>query len=236
MENERLAQQEELAEARRLALLEERVQESRSILSEDIRRELVPASQSQKASAEAAGTVDDTDGLNPEEELAEWKLRELQRIKREKDTREEIEREKREVEERRKQFEDADKLRKLETEVRKSTEEQRSSKTKHRFLQKYYHKGAFFMDTDDEVLKRDYDAPTVEETVDRTLLPEVMQVKDFGKIGRTKWTHLSKEDTTARDAGWAQRNPSASKLVTKQGGMHGGFEKPRGHKRKRADD
>ncbi len=27
-------------------------------------------------------------------------------------------------------------------------------------------------------------------------IPEIMKVRNFGKRGRTKWTHLSKEDTS----------------------------------------
>ena len=53
------------------------------------------------------------------------------------------------------------------------------------FLQRYYHKGAFFRgDEEAEVLKRDTNAPTLEDKSNKVLLPEVMQVKKFGLQGR----------------------------------------------------
>jgi hypothetical protein len=41
--------------------------------------------------------------------------------------------------------------------------------------------------------KHDYTAPTEGTFTKMELLPAVMQVRDFGKMSRTKWTHLVKE-------------------------------------------
>lgn len=68
-------------------------------------------------------------------------------------------------------------------------------KGQQKFLQKYWHKGAFHQD--EEILaKRDYTEAT-ESTLDVSNLPKVMQVKNFGKRGRTKYTHLLDQDTTS---------------------------------------
>ena len=49
---------------------------------------------------------------------------------------------------------------------------------------------------EDTVLKRDFAQATLEDHFNKTVLPKVMQVKDFGRAGRTKYTHLVDQDTT----------------------------------------
>eukprot|EP01123_Difflugia_compressa_P005910 TRINITY_DN18025_c0_g1_i1.p1 TRINITY_DN18025_c0_g1~~TRINITY_DN18025_c0_g1_i1.p1 ORF type:complete len:106 (-),score=27.27 TRINITY_DN18025_c0_g1_i1:15-332(-) len=95
-----------------------------------------------------------------------------------------------------------------------------------KYLQKYYHKGAFYnTELTDIQQTHDWTAPTGEDKwIDRTLLPKVMQVKNFGRAGRTKYTHLKNEDTSKADDPWAATtyNPH---YIQKMGGM-GGFDRP----------
>lgn len=53
--------------------------------------------------------------------------------------------------------------------------------------------------------KHDYTAPTVSTVRDVASLPKAMQVRNFGKMSQTKYTHLAAEDTTKGDAGWAKK-------------------------------
>lgn len=69
------------------------------------------------------------------------------------------------------------------------------------FMQKYYHKGAFYQDNENEILNRDYNMPVGEDKMDKSVLPAVLQKRrgDVGKRGQSKWTHLTNEDTTNFD-------------------------------------
>ena len=55
--------------------------------------------------------------------------------------------------------------------------------------------------------RHDYTQAT-ESTVDVTLLPKVMQVRDFGKRSRTKYTHLVDQDTTLGNGGFGGVGPA----------------------------
>jgi len=70
-------------------------------------------------------------------------------------------------------------------------ESQIQPKEKWKFLQKYWHKGAFFQETSDnpysrdqvdDVYTRDYSAPTGEDKLDKSVLPKVMQVRLLGCV------------------------------------------------------
>jgi len=112
-------------------------------------------------------------------------------------------------------------------------EKQKADTSQYKFMQKYYHKGAFYQDQ--EILERDYNQPTLEDKFNKEMLPKVLQVKDFGFAGRTKYTNLKDQDTSKPDAGWSQKTAVNSRMKAKLGGYKEGFDKPTGKKRKSDD-
>lgn len=144
-----------------------------------------------------SGLPDDTDDLDDDMEFESWKLREILRLKRDSEDREKEALEKAEIL-RRRNMTDEDRY----EEDKRLGKFAEKEKQKWKFLQKYYHKGVFYMDDDTlkkdkaDVRNRDYSAPTLEDNYNKEVLPSVLQVKNFGKRGRTKYTHLVDQDTT----------------------------------------
>lgn len=194
-ERERVEAEEQALEELKKKKLEERKRETKQIVVEEIRKdEEIQKSLEQEANV---ADIDTDDEINEAEEYEAWKVREIGRIKRDREEREAMLKEKEEIE----------RVRNMTEEERREWERKNPKaparpKQKWRFMQKYYHKGAFFQsETDatagkDGVFTRDFSAPTGEDKMDKTILPKVMQVKHFGRSGRTKWTHLVNEDTT----------------------------------------
>ena len=215
------------------ALAEREREEARQYLVDVLAREYTAAAQASEelASRSALLAVDDDDEANAEEDLENWKLRELLRFKRDREEREKWEREKIEMEQLRNLTEEERK----QIDLQKQKEWEAQPKGSMKFLQKYYHKGAFFSDSSDPIFQRDYQQATGEDTaMNREILPQVLQVRNFGKKGRTKWTHLVAEDTTAFDYGWGQRSNDANyTLINQMGGMRGTLDPPSSKRTKR---
>ncbi|KAG9045065.1 hypothetical protein FS837_007112 [Tulasnella sp. UAMH 9824] len=176
----------EEAVAKREQEAEQRKKDSHNLVAESIKRELA-----EKEAEDIIPDVDDTDGLDPQGEFEAWRLRELGRIKRDKEAQRARELEREEIE-RRRAMPEEQRMKEDMEHAKKSRDDK--PKGQQKFLQKYYHKGAFHQDA--EILKRHDYTEATESTLDVSMLPKVMQVKDFGKRGRTKYTHLLDQDTT----------------------------------------
>jgi microfibrillar-associated protein 1 len=175
-------------------------------------RALVQEQVQQRAAERAAGkkdwdddvedadinAIDDTDGLDPDAEYAAWKLRELKRIKRERLAIEEAEAERAEIE-RRRNLSAAERDAEDRAFIEQQKEE-RADRGDAQFMQKYFHKGAFFTEELKElgVDRRNLMNARFEDQTNREVLPEYMQIRDMtklGKKGRTRYKDMKSEDT-----------------------------------------
>ncbi|XP_047124482.1 microfibrillar-associated protein 1 isoform X1 [Hydra vulgaris] len=223
-ERERIQTETEISEEKMKKILEERKRASTRLVNEIIQEEL----------KEEQGVVEIeqlviTDDENDEEEYEAWKVRELKRIKRDKDEKEAREREKLEIERMHNLTEEE---RREELRRKPKIITNKGTKGKYKFLQKYYHRGAFFMDKEEDIFKRDFTGATLEDHFDKTVLPKAMQVKNFGRSGRTKYTHLVDQDTAQADSPWFSETAQGLKYHEKiSGGLKQQFEKPSRKKR-----
>lgn len=232
-EREKVEAEERVLEESLKKRLEERKLETKQIVVEEIRKEEEVA-RNIEADGDG-GEVDTDDEVNEAEEYEAWKVREIARIKRDREDREAMIKEREGIE----------KLRNMTEEERREWEKKNPkalplSKKKWKFMQKYYHKGAFFQTGADErggtaggedIFKRDFSAPTGEDKMDKTILPKVMQVKHFGRSGRTKWTHLVAEDTTDWTDPWARNDPLRTTYNNRMAGMNRPIGRPQGSKK-----
>jgi microfibrillar-associated protein 1 len=168
-----------------------------------------------------SGLPDDADDLEDPVEFEAWRLREVQRLARDRKERHAFEHDKAETERRRGL-----------TEGERAAEDlaagkgaKEGEKEKWKFMQKYYHKGAFYMDEEkdlkdaDDVRKRTFAEPTLEDKFDKSSMPKVMQVKKFGFASQTKYTHLKDQDTTDYDSAWMMDTGKRKHFDTKLSGL-----------------
>ncbi|KAG9246490.1 micro-fibrillar-associated protein 1 [Calycina marina] len=184
------ADEEEEEEKRKDAIVE-------AALKEDREKKAVEEQRLRKdkfmTSAQEDSDVDTDDDVEQEVAKALWRLREMGRFKREREAIEEKEKEIAELERRRALTSEE---RKLEDEehVAKQKDE-KESKDKMGFMQKYYHKGAYYVEG---LENRNLMGAKFADDVDRELLPKALQMRDMTKIGKrgaTKYKDLKSEDT-----------------------------------------
>ncbi|CRK96983.1 CLUMA_CG010341, isoform A [Clunio marinus] len=224
-ENDLIKQKQMEQEAKKLA--KERRRYTLKLVEDSIKKDM----ESQKAEKDPHINDVQTDDENDELEYESWKLRELKRIKRERDERDILDKEKNEIERLRNLTEEE---RRKELQMNPKLVTNKGVKGKYKFLQKYYHRGAFYLDKEETVFKQDFSAPTLEDHFDKTILPKVMQVKNFGRCGRTKYTHLVDQDTTKFDSPWVSETAGNIKFVQERaGGMKQVFDRPSYNKRKK---
>ncbi|GIX64615.1 micro-fibrillar-associated protein 1 [Babesia caballi] len=212
-------QELEREEQRRLERERQRALE-RQKQSKDLLIQTLVSEEARQEAENPADMVDDTDELT-EKEYELWKIRELKRVLRDRDERTTHDRlvssdstssvfytaQAAEVERRRNMTEEE---RRLDDERIDRQKVQRAPRGKMLFLQKYYHKGAFFMDKLDDgsepLYNRDFNAPTADDRVDKSLMPKPLQVRrgQYGKMSQVKHTHLTAEDTTRFDMPWSK--------------------------------
>ncbi|CAH0399481.1 unnamed protein product [Chilo suppressalis] len=218
-ERERKMKQQKKEESEARKEKEERRRDALKLVEETIRSEQKSVQGEQKE-----GNIEDvcTDDENDELEYEAWKLREMRRIKRDKEEREAMEKELLAIERMRNMTEEE---RRVEQRLNPKQVTNKAVKGKYKFLQKYYHRGAFYLDKEDEVFKQDFSGATLDDHFDKTVLPKVMQVKKFGRSGRTKYTHLVDQDTTEFDSAWSNEG-AAARLANFRGGMKQVFDRP----------
>lgn len=162
---------------------------------------------------DASGTLlDDTDGLDPALEHAEWVARELSRVKRSRAALEEREAELAEVERRRalatpeREAEDAARMAEQAAarEEKNAAAKEAREKGNDGYLRRYHHKGAFSAGAGDEEAEkalRERDLMTAEyegSTRMKSALPKYLQRRDETEVGRKgmqRHRDLRSEDT-----------------------------------------
>lgn len=193
-ERDRIAAEEEAAalaaEERKASRKKEAKLAVLTILQKEVAAQAAKEAEAQDSDAEG---LEEGDELDEQLQLDLWKLRELRRLKRDSDAKKVFDEEAARTERRRHMTDEEIRIDNERLGLdRTSGTSKKEGGSNLRFMQRYFHKGGFYQDDDSraalgELATRDYQQPTGQDrTVDKTTLPQVMQVKNFAMKGRTK--------------------------------------------------
>jgi len=191
-------------------MTEKRKQESRTMVAKTVaavqEKSLAEEDMEDEGIGATNGPPNDDDDIDIEQARDAWEIRELRRLL---DAVDEMkQQEKQQLErERRRQMTDEEVLeydKKVGRYQAPGSNRQPGTSQPGSFLQRYYHRGAFYMDKEEfdekDVRHRAAEyarAATGGDKIDKSALPKVMQVKGFGLARQnTKYQGLAKEDTT----------------------------------------
>eukprot|EP01017_Pseudomicrothorax_dubius_P029104 TRINITY_DN3505_c0_g3_i1.p1 TRINITY_DN3505_c0_g3~~TRINITY_DN3505_c0_g3_i1.p1 ORF type:complete len:462 (-),score=177.29 TRINITY_DN3505_c0_g3_i1:18-1403(-) len=210
-----------------------RIQEKKRKEAKDLFMETIKAPEREDKDEESGSDREmppDDDDQDKEEQFEAWKIRELKRIKRDREEVRAREKERAEIERRRQM---TDEERNLENQ-RLGCDAIKPEQQKHLYMQKYYHAGAFYQDNDDPIFKRDYNMPVGEDLFDKSTLPRILQVRrgDWGKRSRSKYTHLVDQDTTNFDPQYKVHELVHNKMLGQLAGYKGNAVLERPSKKK----
>jgi len=232
LEREQLEKEELEREEKEKERRKEKIKETRVVIAETVKAE-IEAEGLEDEFEKGLVLPDDEDLVaDLEEEKELWKLREIRRVKREQE------------EEERAEADDTIRNLPLEEQSKiinqrlEDDEKARKSKIKLAFMQRYHHRGAFFMDTDEKgertekLYDRDVNQATEEDAVDKSILPKSMQVRrgQLHMSGRSKYTHLLDQDTTQKSGDYGPLSRKMAYRIPQKRAAEA-FDRPRGFKR-----
>ena len=185
-------------------------EEAAEALRREQTKEMIAAEESREEDAKldlVDGMIEDIEKLDdPDKEYELWKIRELNRLKRDKEAEGKLDAEREGVDER-KNWSDERVMRERKAEEREArargedSEDSRSA-TKRKVMQRGYYKGAFFQEDMEKLSKtHDWDAPTGEDNwFNRTSDLDSVKYKKYGAAAKVKSSSLRDQDTTIRDS------------------------------------
>jgi microfibrillar-associated protein 1 len=213
-EKEQQEEMEQTLQRRKEEEVQNRIRTSRALVAQVVaaevqERELIYGGD-QNEFAETGGTTmpppDDNDNLNDDDvemERKAWEVRELLRLLREFEVIIHDYEESKELE-RRRNMTDDERYKEDVAAGRYKKPGEKDGNSNVSYMQRYHHRGAFYMDDDtlkdkDDVRQKaaQYSrAATGEDNYDRRLMPKVMQVKRPGFANQTRYKGLKHEDTS----------------------------------------